>query len=486
MNLKKLILVLFCSALLPIPAAAQTMFINPAPLVDFSHYKYLEECNGAIGRALSEYSRKHAIYTDTLPYVLPDYRLRLPDTVVNIAKKCSEKFNIDTVPLTHIKRWATMLLIADRDMEVHSMYARLWDTLSPQGYEEHFQAMFDLYRSAAPMRLEALQMLYKLAMDKIPSDSVLWRLFLEHNMVRVYRAANDSMASVAHMDSIFNIISSADSAVINRKDVRGLIGIFIFANLLPLNEVAALDSLRISTEAYKNHYSGFWQKLRLPLEYLPNWFNSEFPALKSDFSYRSTNPNDSKGYIEVPKSDTVSYPVSGKITALAFFDPKCHSFTQADRRNFSYLQGSRCRQQMTALRRLKEQFPEMEIVLWAKTYGSLGFYVASGPKEEADTLAKYMLEFHKINGTLLVSNTPTIIMPGLDQRRVDLPSDNDLALVSPDGGRAVFGGSEMVLIFDQDKRVIHFSIITGPEYGLVHRKIATVLERARNKGDKTH
>lgn len=479
MNLKKLFLVLTGFGLLPLPIAAQTLFVNPVPLSDFSHYKYLEECGGAINRTLSEYSRKHAIYTDTLPYALPDYRTRLPDTVVSIAKNCSKKFDMDTVPLTEIRRWATMLLIADRDMDVHSMYAKLWDTLSVSGYEQHFQEMFDLYRSAIPMRLEALQMLYELAMERIPRDSVLWRLFLENNMILVSRAANDSIASMAHMDSIFNIISSADSAVINRGDIRGFIGMFIFGNLMPLNEAGSLDSLKLSTEAYKNHYSGFWKKLRLPIEYLPNWLNSEFPTLESDFSYRSVNNGSGHEYVEIPKSDTTSYPVQGKVTALAFFDPKCHSFTQADRRNFSYLKTDACRRQMTALRRLKEKFPQIEVVLWAKTYGSLGLYVASDPKEEADTLAKYILGFHKVNGTLAVSNTPTVILPGLDKRRVDLPSENDLRLVSPSGGNAVFDGSEMVLIFDQDRKIIHFWIITGPEYDLVQRKIATVLERGK-------
>lgn len=74
------------------------------------------------------------------------------------------------------------------------------------------------------------------------------------------------------------------------------------------------------------------------------------------------------------------------------------------------------------MRRYKELYPDLEIIVLSDTYGTVGQLGPLTPADEADTLAKLFLGYHRVPAHLVVEHTPFFHVDAPDGRRIDLPT----------------------------------------------------------------
>ncbi|HET6407543.1 MAG TPA: hypothetical protein VFG14_06655, partial [Chthoniobacteraceae bacterium] len=131
-----------------------------------------------------------------------------------------------------------------------------------------------------------------------------------------------------------------------------------------------------------------------------------------------------------PTSPPLAGPTAGKVTLITFLSQDCRRAQKG------------CFEQYAILKRLKHRFPGIELVIATKTNGYILPVGVMEPPDEAGYLQQWLLGYHKIPATLVVTTTPFSRMAAPDRRRIYAAGPNDRAyntalfssvLVGPDG-----------------------------------------------------
>lgn len=424
--------------------SAQTLFARHDTTPNYQGYRYADECISAMNRLTADVDRKTRLWkekgTDTVLYdPLRENRPRAAAAVA-MGKQCLAgvfQVNVDTLQLSvGAGRVVEALLMADRDAEVERFFQRVWDgTTSYATKDSVADWAWSYYGDARPLRIDKMKEWYDRWLTHVPPDSVKARLRVAS------RLGGDWRVRVA--DSAFwrkvgwQAVQILDSIPITGRDRYLLVNMQKMDWLLErLTEDEQADSLARSTSAFWGVINRNKVRLYGEKERKTGYMSGVgIPQVTGDFIYRARIQPDSPAepglapYTKVASSEAVLPPVSARVNLVVFLNNACHTQTRFLAWSaFGRGKGSAdpCLGAVGSLRRLKERFPQLEITVVTRTFGSFGNSVRLQPAEEADTLAKYFLGFQRIPGTLAVSTTESFRIPGLDNRRIDTDTETEL------------------------------------------------------------
>lgn len=473
---KTLSLLFFCLNLAGINSAhAQIYFDISDTVPNYSAYRHADECAVAISRMLNEFERIHNSVRDTAQFVPPDANATLPVHVVNNGAACMEKVDADTLPLEYIELWARVLLQVNRDADVEKMYIRLFDTLPFEERVNRFSATLNTFRGARPARVEMVDLLYNIAMKDLPPDSVGWGAGLRVLMADTYKGlGNDSLARQLIQEA--RLLAETLPEGSSQREMSATL---LNRAVRWATESEGLDSLRISTDAYKRYLEYHWH--RLSTRPLRGVIAERAPEIKGDYWYERKGKSGSHAddpSLHLINGEGRKYPVPGKVNLIAFLYGGCHR--ESGNRGVQYgremARGVNCRSALASARRIQEAYPEVQVIIVSRTYGSLGMSPPMAPAEEAATLGEYFLRFNRLDGVLSVSETPYFLLSEHDRRRIDQPTENELNY-SIEGHALAQHGT--FLLTDEEGKLFYSGAINNPyDTELVlFRMIKAVLER---------
>jgi hypothetical protein len=460
------------------PVHAQVLFEIPDTTPNYQAYRHFDECIAAMNRLLIERNHADTVWRDTAGFVPQDLRQPLPEEIVTMGTQCMTKVTVDTLPLKHADFWAGALLKVNRDADVAKLYQRLLDSTPVAERFKVFSGMLRTYWNVRPVRMKAVNDTYMRAIQDLPADSVHWILSIKSTMARMYRLMGDDTTAAMFVGEIFSLWDTLPPAVRMNPEYQFV----AFMGLLLLTEEQGLDSLRRSTDAYYAYYKSIVLRI-FPtfVEQIP--LGMQIPKIIGDFWFESVPETRNTTGTGVPYRASSPHvrPVPGTVNLIAFLQAGCHSAI------ISFVNGRGnsvpfCWETLAAIRRLKRLYPKLEVTVVANTYGNLGDGPPLTPAQEADTLAKYFLEFHRIPGTMVVATTPFFRFSGPDQRRIDQESEIMKRFTINGIPFARLGN---VLLVDEEGKVFHngaiFSSSDNTEQQ-VARKIGAVFDRiARNR-----
>lgn len=447
----------------PSLAHAQGYFTIPDTAPDYRSYRHIDECIAAISRLLAESETSNRVVSDTAASTRNNPNTTLPEHVIEYGAQCMEKVDPDTLSLEHADLWAGLLLKVNRDADAERIYLRLFEPLSFTERINRFSSVLFTFRSARPARQEMINTLYEMALAELPADSVVWQMGFRVLMADVYVAiGNDTLAERFIQEAI-----ELGGALPRDSEARIMSARVLDRGVQWITEAEGLDSLRVSTDAFRRYREHHWG--RLSPNPLPEIIAKVVPEIEGDYWFRSppVTSMDAGGH---------TFPVPGKVNVIAFFEGGCHRESEkavaAGRERETRVN---CRSLLAATRRIKERYPDVQIVIVSKTYGSVGASPPLEPADEARTLAEYFLAFNRLDAVLAVTETPHFKISKIDGRRIDQPTANDMNYNiegHPLSRHATF------LLTDGEGKLFHVGSLSSP-FGdeVLMRKIGAVLER---------
>lgn len=457
----RLFIPLFLSlvVLQPDSVLSQSLFNIKDTFPDYSAYENLDECVGAIYRTVRELRSKDSVFLDTAQYVPEDPARSLPDSVVRIAEICTRKMVVDTLIRQHIHFWASALLMANRDSEVEEMYARYFTSVPFSEGEKvrQFMSMVGVYSEARPMRIDLMNSAYSIAQAHIPVDSVVWTLSLKLLMGAMNEDLGRNSVAKTYYNEVFSVLDTLEPTIKDRQDFKMFVGLGAFTRGMGMVEKERLDSARESNHAIIAHDIAFLRRIFNNVEndfVTVTAIGKKAPALDGDWWFQSER----SGVYQ--KSDSLSLPVKGKLNMIVFLQGGCHlaSINLGGGNAFRSNGRRGCLPLLSSVRRISEAYPDVEVTIVSRTFGFFGAAPPLEPYQEADTLAKYFLGFHRILGNLVVSDTDFFRLQGLDQRRIDIETGNELNYHI--GGKKL-GRHGVVILVDREGEIFYESASHG-------------------------
>lgn len=441
----------------PGAARAQILFSTYDTTADYSSYRYMDECIAAVDRLIADERRVDTVWRDTALYADEDPREGYSDHTVDVAKRCMEKVKSDTLPLQFTFYWASALLKANRDLEVKDMYNRYVDSLPEEKRLSAFIRMLHLYKNARPIRMESIDETYEKAVEVLVPDSVERLLDLKLFMADVKSSVGDTAGGHQYLLEAIAITDTLSSEVKKRPRYLDVAMSLFLAAMRNLYEKETVDSISVSTQAFNSHVGSLFTRIIGGTWENRSVVNMEAPWVNGDFWF--TNRSNSglplgrvskRGRNEV---DAFDVPVWGKVNLIAFLRGGCHSSAPPPvQPRWIRLNGRPdCRPLLSTIRRINETYPEVEVTIVTRTYGFFGNSPALEPHEEADTMARYFLDFHKISGHVVVSNTPYFRLSSPDERRIDSDTQNDIDFALLGKSRSFHGS---VILVDRNGKIV--------------------------------
>lgn len=430
-------------------ANAQTLFEKPDTTPDYSRYATAEECLAAIQRLSRQASRNLPYWIDTVAYSKESLLESSPIEASDVGSLCMAKFSPDSIPLSEAKRWAHVYLMANRDEDVDRIYMRKYEGATDSARVEIFMEHINLYRNALPVRVERIKGLGEFALTQIHPDSSLWLIGLYSTLMSIGDRVGDMEYSKEMARELIGVYESIPEEKLKADENGNIMTALAFQANHLISSEELMDSLSVSTEAYRAlreaHIAAFIEGKNLVS--LGSPLGIQVPPIDADYWFQSVP--DSEGTYK--RIDSFTAPVTNTPNLLVFLHAGCHE----DR--ISVLQGrdnpgeGNCWATYSMLRRIKNDYPSLQITVVASTHGNIGQAAPLSPAEEADTLASYFLEFHKLPVTLAVIDRPNFRLAGLDRRRIDTPSDNEINYQL--GFNASFSNVGSAIILDKDGKV---------------------------------
>lgn len=470
-------MVLLLNGLCILRVEAQTKFELPNRSPDYGSYLYLDDCVAA------------AIRVDRLPkvqYAVVDTfrseRKAKYSAISGIAKDtgqmCAGKWSAESFTNEDfLKHWAKAFMILGRSSEVREIYTRHIDSIPTSEKLDAKRALMALF--AQYKEKETVDEWLKISADyfnDIPQDSfVLVANALASQVVNWVALWMPEQADTA----LNKYLAFVDSLPLDRRKspiITTLIAPRFFETAVVVKEAEVLARLSKSTTEYSEYLKELWTNVGndrpriLPID-------SIAPDIKGKWWYipQGTRMNDLVA-AKMPIDSTVR-PVKGKINAIAFIEPGCHTSSPKARSNPFVRQnaeGTNCPRSLTALNRLKEAYPDLQITIASRTFGSFGSTLSASPEAEAETIAKYIIEHYKVNAYVAIEEGEYFTLPGLDKRRVDLPSENDANYLMANTKLSRHGN---VVLVDPDGRIFFNGAIDGDDEVAVHNMIGAVMKR---------
>lgn len=419
---------------------AQTRFLLPDTTPDLSRYHHVDECIAAARRVMAEVRRVYPVWNDTMPASRSITFDSLPPGARQIATKCAEPFNAESVSLDHFQRWMTLFLMAGRDTDARRVLERRIALLSPDSIGARhniWSEAFDIFVAARPIRVSDAE--FVMAQMEATLDSSDLRDFYRVSGIRFnfYRnILGDSTRSEQVASHIIAQTKRLTDLQRESKSYEGYGAPIVYQVLEFLRRYELSDSLKKSTESFlalkRVNWAEATQGKRGELSMLGDH------AEKIDWDFKAEQiERDKTSFISYEGNDEAGrdmhmFPVPDRIGLVVFLRSDCRQETtlpgphgRGDWRN------GYCWDTYAALRRLSERFPELDVTIVSQTTGHIGFSDLLPPQEEAKLLAAWWLDYHKLPGRLLVKETPFIRLPEYDNRRVDDEVENNLKYMIP-------------------------------------------------------
>ncbi len=468
---------------------AQTTFDPPTRSPDYESYLYFEDCLGAVGRIRGVERMTSKVVDTTRRERKKRYHDPLSQAVKDTGRICSTRWPVDSVEMKHIKWWGEDLMALGRIDDVKIIYKRYIASLSlASKAEERLNAragVRDLYGRYLDDELLSDYLTYwKEYHDDIPSDSLPLKLtsLLSKIVMWVQLWEPDRAASELdeYIKYLYEIpLERRTSPLISYMAYR----FFPTAKLLRESEI--MEKLSVSTSAYSEYLKDLWKQiggsneLVLPLD-------SIAPQLIGKWLYTAQKDANDNLFASLLPDSKIDFPRKGKINLIAFIEGGCHedaykttpgtfqrlvAIVDAEGRSAS------CNSTIEAINRIKEKYPEIELTIVSRTFGLFGTVLPESPEKEAETLAKYFIEHYNVNGNVLVAETEYFRLPGLDQRRIDYPDENEenykIANI-PNGGYL------KVVLVDPDGKIFFADLIMRDEENVASNLTGAVLKRSNS------
>lgn len=453
---------------------SQTRFLLPDTTVDYSSYKYVDECLAATNRlnVIAESAEPiwaDTMHTDTLKLLRP-----YPSHVISAAQYCLKDLDPDTVSRKDFVNVSRLLLIAKRDDDVERLIERLVSAAQYDSVKTNiYMSAFNIYLSSQPARIPKVKSLYKLIVADSTNQLSVWNVFLKLSLARTAEMSGESAIG----DSIareFLIIAKNSPQRLKDIPYHGMVKDYIYPFVVSRALQESMDSLKKSTEAYSNYLNGIWTLLMgdetVPLA-SPIGLTAPQPI--GDFFFESKNNGK-------PQSKTEQLPqiAQGTANLVYFIQSGCHSRASGNPQGRSNGISNICWSEIARIRRYKKQYPRLNIILVTSTYGVLGTGPALSPTVEADKLAEYFLEFHGIEGALVVEETEFFRVTGYDRRRIDLDGKNTGAYKF-DGKHAAINPLGNIFLIDEIGKIFFVGSLAKQER-LAYESFRTVMSRGKH------
>jgi hypothetical protein len=468
------------------PAGAQALFTRPDTTPNYSAYQHVDECMAAVNRVASQISLKEPIWRDTAEFDPALEVAPLPKAARDIGRQCLAKVSVDTLPLKEPELWIPALLMADRDADVERWYTRLLDSVPAQSRLQSYNAILSAFITVRPIRMNMIKPLYTQALREVSSDSVMAAISLRLTMINLVYYSNDTILNRQLFHEIDSLVNHIPDEVKTRPEYPFMF-MMLYRALQMNRKQQGFDSLWSSTEAYVAHRKELWTRIATaPYDLSGEAIGLPAPRLTGDFWFSAKMPSDinSKESTTQPytKVDSSVRPVPRKVNMIVFFQGGCHSFTP--KIPFGRSNGSSiCWPTVAAIHRLKRAYPDLQITIVSKTFGSLGNAPPLSPTEEADTLAKYFLGFYRLPATLIVATTDYYRLPGLDQRRIDQASQNEVNYTFRGKMNSAHG---TILVTDLDGKVVYVDAIHGESERHLKQMLDIVYKRSERAQSSSH
>jgi hypothetical protein len=455
--------------------SGQTRFARPDTTPNYRGYKYIDECMAAVHRLKELALAEDPVWGDTVS--LDTFKLRrpLPPQTVNTARLCLEQVDVDTVKFKDIHKVAEALLIADRDADVHRMYRRFADSIANDSSNENFILMMNVYMNAVPVRLDKVIESYNIGLLKLHPDSVVKNLLMRTVVASVSARSGDNQLADKIAKEILTITDTLSSKYRNSPIYYGVARELIFPIFTVLTPPEAVDSLAVSTDAYRRYLEGVWKSI----------FGSSPGEELDPIARIAPEPTGHFWYSNIDHDGKItsisSKPVieKGKVTILHFLQGGCHSRYKSVMMGRSNGRGrGSCWGEIHKTKRFLQQYPDINLVVVTSTFGSFGDAPPMEPKEEADTLANYFLGFHGLKGTHIVYQTDFIRLSYPDNRKIDSETENHDRFRY--NGRPIIGDNTVIFV-DEEGKIFHAGVHTGHWEWSATLRMKTVMERIARK-----
>ncbi len=473
--------------------SAQTLFLRSDTTPNYENYRYWEECSSAMLRLSADVDRKERAWigddNDTILFDRSRYNQSRPAAAVAAGKQCLANLNVDTVRRDVAVQVAKMLLMANRDADADRLWRRLLDSGAAKERSAWLWEGIMMYFDARPKRVDAAKVLYnRWFTEEASHDSLPQRAHRILNMGELALTVGD--AAYAH-ELGWRGIRTYDSIPLpeRTKDAEAKRLAFVAMGVLQwLTEKEGLDSLAHSTSSFRAYFAStiVSRVYGDSLGIVRNPVGTTMPEIEGDFIYRydqgqprATTDETLAHFVKLAADTPTRRPVPGKVNLTVFLRGGCHDETREIGRGplGRYPGGRMCRNTIAGLRRLKERFPQIEITIVGNTYGSFGNGSPLAPADEADSLAKFFLGFHRIPSTLLISTTSFFRIPGVDNRRIDERTITEEKFIERFGKRAV--GSGKVYAIDETGLLFYADGIALWGEDVITKRIEAVFRRSQ-------
>ncbi len=344
--------------------------------------------------------------SDTMPTEARMLIARSFSPAQDVAKRCMHRFSEAEIPLNNLRLAQQLYLLAGQDAEASAIVLRRLSMTTTADSAQRVAVLDSVIREylyAPPPRFDSL----------LPFMDEITRL----------RDFSTLRGVIEFSNRYFNMLSQAESY--DRQDIvqqygkrfLSIMGARIDSSspeeanrirrmISGINSMAFraefMDSLRISTAAYTRAQQ---QKM---IAFTPNgstgyriFSESRSPIITGDFVFPVSAQND-------------HFPRLGTVTLIVLLS--------GDQRNG----GAAILGINSKIRRLKKQFPKLDIVLVAATEGALVPSPPPSPEKEAAVFQDMLLRYAKLPATLIVSKRPFARMPDPDRRVIGEPTELEI------------------------------------------------------------
>jgi hypothetical protein len=388
----------------------------------FSRYNTPQFCLGAVQNA--RWVARRDVASQLADGKLQQTPLRdtLPTVAVDVARACATTFSVTTTPPRDLPDLAQLALAANQDsMAVHVVTRQLSLVSNARARDSVLTAAMELYLTAEPARLAAATAL----VDRVaePGDAGRrWQLGALTRLLTFSEQAWDTSSTTRFATQIVDTVTATPAA--HRARLAWIV-MKAYKALAAQAYLHSPDSLRGIAQRARQTWHDFatpldtmdkkamaWDSTRSapvedyvqrlsPVSGMGESTGAAYPALQASYWFPGPPPADSPRLILSTEVPGVLHGgcLTGELELL--YDPArwCLPFYERIR-SLATQYGSR-----------------LQIVLVAVTHGTTIRSLPMSPKEEAERLKWYLLDYLKLPVTLAVIERPVGSLPAPDRRQ---------------------------------------------------------------------
>lgn len=437
---------ILCFGVTAVAASAQTRFEWPDSRIDVAQYRYLENCFAAAKRVRDSVYARDEVLADTISIIRRSISDPLPQGVTDIARRCTEKYPVESVPVRQTFLAQELFLMAGRDADAAAVVQRRLNSLKSQDSVEHAYVLdtaAKTYLTAIPSRIAAAKPLIDQVYSAGATLPFQRRMQLYYGMTRMSDFAKDAVLTKQYGQAVLDVAHGVSTEELGSSDAM-YIPLYVRATNRILYRAELLDSLRKGTDAYVTLQQALYAAtMGRPDPDMP--LGKPAPVVEGDFWF----PDSAK---------SVSYPRLGRVTVVIFIPHKLRVYDGKDE----------TRQAM--LHRLVERYPNVDLVFAAGTKGWFGPLEPPTAREEATLLNRMFREFLGFPAILSVSTRSFIRVSDPDRRRLYQPTSNEENY--PERSKTTH-----IFIIDRDNKMVETGWLGEEEEVFLGDMVGILLER---------